>query len=86
MSVDSRRYLIRQRIKDRIRQKEFMDSEIRQIVRQYISEFHFMDHKLSEFWDCDESPVGMCVFNLDDRGHVMGDEGCRYCGLPEERK
>ena len=34
-------------------------------------------------WDCETSPVGICVYNdLDDPAH----DHCLYCEEPEERK
>ena len=57
--------------------------QIRELARQEIPDFHFMDHEVSTFWTCDSSPLGMCVFNLDEMGRKTV---CRYCGKPTERK
>ena len=59
------------------------NASIDDIARAHIPDFHFLDHRVSTFWTCDGSPIGMCVFLLNDRGHATE---CRYCGGPEERK
>ena len=62
--------------------------EIDDIAKEYIADFHFMDFMIKEcsygfFWDCDKSPIGVCVFKCDEYGRVRE---CRYCGGPVERK
>ena len=59
--------------------------QINEIARKHIPDFHFLDHKVSTFWDCDKSPIGMCVWNLDE-GRFNNNCHCRYCGGPVERK
>ena len=39
--------------------------------------------RVSEFWDCDLSPVGMCAYNEDE--DPCRDD-CVFCHDPEERK
>lgn len=34
-------------------------------------------------WECEESPTGQCVYDMDSD---MGDDECLYCGGPDERK
>lgn len=70
-------------IKYRARQIDLLHYEIIKIAESAISDFHFLDHKVSTFWDCEESPIGMCIYELDIHGHA---EQCRYCNMPEERK
>ena len=67
-----------------VRQAENCYYEIDKIAKQYISDFHFMDHKVSTFWHCDKSPIGMCVFLRNKYDGKV--EKCRYCGGPQERK
>jgi hypothetical protein len=57
--------------------------EINKLVEEAIPDFHWLDYRVSTFWSCDESPIGVCVFHLDDRGHPTQ---CRYCGGPTTRK
>lgn len=62
-------------------------AEIDRIATEHISDFHFLDWKVSTFWDCAQSPIGMCVFPSDAVQHIEHTEPvCRYCGDPEERK
>jgi len=57
--------------------------EINGIAKKHIPDFHFMNYKVSTFWECGFSPIGMCVFKLDDHGNKTV---CRYCDGPVERK
>jgi len=57
--------------------------EINKIAKEYIDDFHFMDYAVSTFWRCEKSPIGMCVFKLNERGRKTD---CRYCDGPVERK
>lgn len=41
--------------------------------------------KVSHFWRCEKSPIGMCVWELGDQGFNI-DCVCRYCRGPVERK
>lgn len=62
-----------------------LNSEINNIAREVIPDFHFLDYKVSTFWTCEESPIGMCVWALD-KGRFHLNCQCRYCGGPVERK
>lgn len=53
------------------------------LAKMYVEGFHFLNDAVSMFWTCDESPIGMCVFRLDDQGRK---QNCRYCNGPVERK
>ena len=35
-----------------------------------------------EYWDCNLSPFGRCLYTLDN----SGEPKCIFCGEPEERK
>lgn len=35
-----------------------------------------------EEWDCELSPIGRCIYKIDDCGELT----CIFCGEPEERK
>ena len=66
---------------------EHHEGEIESIAREHVPDYHFMDYKLSNFWGCDESPVGWCVFALDENsGKLTIDSRCKFCGQPVERK
>lgn len=67
------------------RQIDALNAEINSIAKGQIPDFHFLDHKVSTFWKCEKSPIGMCVWNLDEGGFHNGCH-CRYCGDPVERK
>lgn len=64
-------------------QIDMANGRISELARQAIPDFHFLDHQVSTFWTCEKSPIGFCVFLINDRGRL---EGCRYCGGPVERK
>lgn len=59
--------------------------EIDKIAKAKIPDFHFLNHKVSSFWGCKQSPIGMCVWNLIE-GRFTINCKCRYCGEPVERK
>lgn len=70
-------------IRLKAREIDRLKSDIREIASHRIHDFHFLDYEVSTCWRCEQSPVGMCVFRLTDRGHKTV---CRYCGKPPERK
>jgi len=39
--------------------------------------------KISNFWDCDKSPIGYCVY---DKIEDPACDCCVFCGAPDERK
>lgn len=42
-----------------------------------------MFHTIGLFWDCPESPLGLCVYHtFKDKPH----DDCVFCHQPEERK
>jgi hypothetical protein len=52
------------------------------ILDKHLGEDEGQWHWVSE-WDCDKSPVGLCVYNpFEDRAKDF----CIYCGNPNERK
>ena len=73
----------RQLIMEKRRQMDLLNFEIDEIAKQHIPDFHFLNHQVSTFWECIWSPIGVCVFNLDDHGRC---QHCRYCQNPVERK
>jgi hypothetical protein len=62
---------------------ERLYQEIRDIATANIEDFHFLDYQVSNFWTCDKSPIGMCVFILNEGCRPTN---CRYCHGPTERK
>lgn len=75
------------RIQSLVSTIEASHAAIRAIAKEHIPEFHFLDHQVSTFWKCNDSPIGMCVFKIeqDSRGQY-GPTTCAYCGGPTERK
>lgn len=73
----------RESILDKQRQIDRLRAEIDAIASEHIPDFHFIDYKVSTFWRCDASPIGMCVFVLNDRCEPTY---CRYCQGPVSRK
>lgn len=72
-----------QKLDREIRQKE---QDVNDLAKAHIPDFHFLDYRVSRFWTCDDSPIGMCVFKREDiNGHLRETE-CRYCNQPTERK
>ena len=61
------------------------EKNIGELAKEAIPEFHFLNHKVSNFWTCDKSPVGWCVWNISERGFNINVR-CHYCGGPVERK
>ena len=80
------RYSIRKRIQTIRAEIEQREGWIHEIASAYIPDYHFMDHYVSTFWECEKSPIGMCVFDRNNMGTVMSGMGCRYCGNALERK
>lgn len=75
----------RSAIKRQQRIAEAAERAIDDIAKAAIPDFHFLDHKVSTFWDCRKSPIGLCVWDISKHGfHV--DCHCYYCGNPVERK
>ena len=63
--------------------------QINEIAKECIPDFHFLNHEVSDFWSCDDSPIGWCVWGLsDDKGDLIPKpyRVCLYCGDPIERK
>jgi hypothetical protein len=75
--------LCRDLILDTQRAIELLRSRINYIAKEHIADFHFLDYKVSTFWECEKSPIGMCLFKLDEYSQPTY---CRYCDGPVERK
>lgn len=60
-------------------------AEIDRIAKQHIPDFHFLNHKVSNFWRCEKSPIGWCVWDISEHGFNL-DCICHYCKGPVERK
>lgn len=53
-------------------------------IRKTIYETVPKDHEIMiGDWDCDESPFGVCAYDLDEDSCC---DHCIYCGEPDERK
>lgn len=83
--MDAIQKLCSEKIKKIQRVKDNLDHHIMELAEEFIEDYHFLDYKVSTFWTCEESPIGMCVFPLTEDGRI-GDNCCRYCGEPNERK
>lgn len=68
------------------------ESRINEIAKEHIPDFHFLNYRVSTFWNCEKSPIGMCVFTIsgperkDFSTIPVREQRCRYCGAPVERK
>lgn len=74
----------KKKLADLYAQMKKLEVEMREIFLPFIEEEWkaTFDYKCIPFWDCDQSPVGWCVYNHDtDPAH----DNCIYCGLPLER-
>lgn len=60
-------------------------SEIDNIAKRHIPDFHFLNHRVSNFWECEKSPIGWCVWDIKENGYNI-DCQCYYCRGPVERK
>ena len=59
---------------------EFLKSRI---VKQVFPEFDWMYQVISYEWECEDSPIKYCVYDVvADPAH----DDCIFCGGPEERK
>lgn len=67
---------------EKLRQKKYdIEYEIEQLAKSKMSNFS-IEHTLG-WWDCSDSPIGLCVYNhFKDR--VL--DGCLFCHQPHERK
>lgn len=63
-----------------------IEGEIEAIARQWVPGYHFLDYKVSNFWTCEQSPIGWCVFRLEERYGGLRPTTCKFCGQPVERK
>jgi len=61
-----------------------MHEEAQQSIR-HIPDFHFLNHRVSNFWECEKSPIGWCVWDIKENGYNI-DCQCYYCRGPVERK
>lgn len=80
------REAIANRIKGYRNSIDTLNSAINELAKLYIKDFHWMDYKVSTFWECEESPIGMCVFKIEECRSVFIPTYCRYCHGPVERK
>ncbi len=72
-------------IQSKQRMIDLINHDINELAKTHIHDFHFLDHKVSTFWKCEKSPIGMCVWDLHEGRFYLGCH-CRYCGGPVERK
>ncbi len=80
---------IREYIQERRRTIDRARHEIRECAAANIEDYHFLRYEVSTFWTCDDSPIGMCLWMIEDgKGELIHAANwvCRYCGGPTERK
>lgn len=58
-----------------------LKDEMYKIAQSKIPGWHFSNVVGS--WDCDESPLGLCVYDIT---HDPAEDNCIYCNEPNERK
>jgi len=50
----------------------------------FIPDLHFMTHKIDPLYNCEDSPIGLCVFSIEMETGEVGN--CVYCEQPRERE
>ncbi len=73
---------LKQEIKNRFKKIDELRFEINELAKPYLPDLP-MFMKISDFWDCKESPFGLCAYYLFK---APGVNACVWCGEPEERK
>ena len=81
----SEKHRIREKINSHLRVIDTANRKIDEIAKEAIPEFHFLNHKVSDFWDCEKSPIGKCVWDISKNGFNINCQ-CYYCKSPVERK
>jgi hypothetical protein len=72
---------VKEQIKVLRKKKDDLAYEIEELAKSKMSEFS-IEHTLG-YWDCPDSPIGLCVYNhFEDRAL----DGCLFCHHPHERK
>lgn len=65
---------------------DIIHQKIREVLKEAIDDYHFLDYQASTFWhDCEQSPTGTCVWDIRKDGYNIG-VACAFCGEPVERK
>jgi len=73
---------LKQLIKQKFAEVEKAQIELKQLVNEHLPD-NGMFHVVSDFWDCPDSPFGLCSYhNIEDPAH----DSCVFCGEPFERK
>lgn len=57
---------------------DHLQSNIENIRETVLLEYDRKTHYVSDIWECEKSPLKVCVYHKD--------EWCTFCGMPEERK
>lgn len=83
--MDAKQRFARDAILAMGRTQDALQKEIDGLAKKAIPDFHFLDHKVSMFWECEKSPIGLCVWDTRQRGFHI-DCCCYYCKQPVERK
>lgn len=79
LSEKDKRYELRSRMKGMQEASNNIIHYMATIAKLHIPDWHFMNWTMFPLWDCDESPIGVCVFSIKTHH-------CRYCNEPDERK
>ena len=69
-------------IRDRQKQLAVIDYEIDQIAEKHFEDYSPFIHLIGR-WECEKSPLGLCVY---DREKDPASDGCIFCKNPHERK
>lgn len=77
----------REAIQAATRCKGAIDAAIQRVAQTHVPDFHFLNHAVARnwLWECPTSPIGLCVYPIDNQGRCNWDD-CIYCHDPEERK
>ena len=68
------------KLEDEINELQYQQAEL---IRSVWPEYNAWEYKVPLFWECEESPIGSCVYDsLEDPAW----DDCIFCGHPHERK
>lgn len=74
---------IRNKIQELRREQEILEAKVSQVAQEGMPEYNSLWYVISDFWKCEKSPIGLCVY--DDEKDQYHDD-CIFCHNPEERK
>lgn len=77
-------------IRQRCRQIGNLRKEVREIAQLFLPSFYSLDQQIiigdDWVWDCEKSPIGVCVFQREELAGRLAPTTCIFCNEPTERK